>query len=916
MQDSYLKSINAAYIEELLERYQSNPESIDPTWRYFFEGLDLGSKRQNNAEWSQTVSSEAKVAELIHAYRENGRLEANINPLSEAPAHSPLLELGRFGLTDESLKKTFTAGNLLKLGPAPLSKIIEHLRDTYCSSIAVEYTHIGDLESRQWLQDRMESSRNREELTPETRKFVYRRLCESETFERFLHTRYVAQKRFSIEGGEALIPTLDRMIEVAGESGATQMILGMAHRGRLNVLHNTFGKKAEYILTEFEEDYEGSTTVGVGDVKYHMGHSADVKTRFGHDIHLSLAHNPSHLEFVNPVVEGMARSKQRALKDKERHKVIPVLIHGDAAFAGEGVVYETLNLSQVSGYRTGGTVHIVLNNQVGFTTYPESSRSTTYCTDLAMMLEVPIFHVNGDDPEALWFVAKLAMEYRQKFKKDVFIDLICYRRYGHNEGDEPAFTQPLMYGLIKNHASTREIYAQKLQTIGVANENDLQVPINDMIEKMTESQKITRTQKPRPFNSAYESKWKAFKPGTDNVGVKTSVAVDTLRFLGLKLCSVPANFKVHPKLERFLEARAKMVEEDTGVDFGTAEALAFASLLHENHPVRITGQDSERGTFSHRHAVLHDFENGKTYTPLSHIDPTQPEFIIRNSILSETGVLGFEYGWSLADPTALIIWEAQYGDFANVAQVIIDQFIVASEAKWQRSSGLVMLLPHGYEGQGPEHSSARLERFLQLCGDNNLQVCNFTKPSQLFHALRRQVKRNVRKPLVVMSPKSLLRHPRAISTLAELSEGSFEAVLDDPSKNLDRNKVNRVVLCSGKLFYELLDEKEKSALENVALVRLEQMYPWPEAELTALLKRYPKVKEIVWAQEEPRNMGAWTFVFNHWAGGLDSFQEKTGLPMIQYVGRTVAAAPATGGQKLHLNKQKQIVQGALGLAKG
>lgn len=918
MQESYLKSINAAYIEELLEKFQSDPESIDSTWRYFFEGLELGAKSNKtlNGEANLNVSSEAKVAELIHAYRENGRLAANINPLSEGSVETPLLGLARFGLTNVSPDKNFTAGNLLKLGPAPLTKILEHLRETYCSSIAVEYTHIGDHVSRQWLQERMEDSRNRENLTPETRHFIYQRLCESETFERFLHTRYVAQKRFSLEGGEALIPTLDRLIEVGGESGATQMVLGMAHRGRLNVLHNTFGKKAEYILTEFEEDYEGSQTVGVGDVKYHMGFSSDIKTRFGHEVHLSLAHNPSHLEFVNPVVEGIVRSKQRALKDKDRHKVIPILIHGDAAFAGEGVVYETLNLSQVSGYRTGGTVHIVLNNQVGFTTAPESARSTTYATDVAMMLEVPIFHVNGDDPEALWFVAKLAMEYRQQFKRDVIIDLICYRKYGHNEGDEPAFTQPIMYRQIKDHASTRELYAQKLLQGGMLSEVQVQAPIDQVIEKLTEAQKITRTQKPRPFNSAYESKWKNFKPGDVTDAIKTCVAPDTLKLLTMKICSVPGDFSVHPKLERFLEARSKMVENDTGMDFGMAEAMAFATLLHEGHPVRITGQDSERGTFSHRHSVLNDVQNGKTYTPLNNLGNDQAEFIVRNSTLSETAVLGFEYGWSLADPTALVIWEAQYGDFANVAQVIIDQFIAASEAKWQRSSGLVMLLPHGYEGQGPEHSSARLERFLQLCGENNLAVCNFTQPAQLFHALRRQVKRNFRKPLVVMSPKSLLRHPRAVSSMADLTEGSFMPVIDDPTPTLDRNAVNRIVLCSGKLFFELLEEKEKSKLDNVALIRIEQLYPWPEAELTQLLKRYPKVKEIIWAQEEPRNMGAWTHVFGYWAGTYANFQEKTGLPMIQYVGRTIAAAPATGGHKLHLHKQKLIVQTALGLVKG
>ncbi len=917
----YLKSINSDYIEELYTRFKENPDSVDATWRYFFEGMEMAPAaaptpmaESLSADQVSTLSSEAKVAELINAYRESGNFLAHIDPLSEPPKSHPLLELSRFELKAANLEKTYTAGKLIKIGPAKLSEIITKLKRTYASTIGVEYTHIGDSISRQWLQERMELSENRESLDLESQRFILKRLTESENFERFLHTRYVAQKRFSLEGGEALIPTLDRIIEYAGEVDAKEIIVGMAHRGRLNVLHNIFGKKAELIFTEFEENYESAETEGMGDVKYHMGFSSDITTRHGKPLHLSLAHNPSHLEFVNPVVEGIARSKQRAHKDKDRKKVIPIVIHGDAAFAGEGVVYETLNLSQVSGYRTGGTVHIVINNQIGFTTDPQSARSTTYATDLAMMLEVPIFHVNGDDPEALWYVARLAMEYRQEFKKDVFIDLLCYRKYGHNEGDEPAFTQPLMYQKIRNHASVRELYAKKLAADGRVSTEDAQKLVDDCVMKLAESQNITRTQRPRPFESSYENKWVGLKPsvaGSESQAVQTAVPEATLKLLGERLCKTPEAFHVHPKLVRFLEARLKSVQEAKGIDWGTGEALAFGSLLLENHPVRITGQDCERGTFSHRHSVLHDVENGEIFTPLNHLSETQAEYIVRNSTLSETAVLGFEYGWSLADPYALVIWEAQFGDFANAAQVIIDQFIVASEAKWKRASGITMLLPHGYEGQGPEHSSARLERFLQLCGENNLAVCNLTLPSQLFHALRRQIKRNFRKPLVVMSPKSLLRNPLAVSELKEFSEGSFRTVIDDPNPKVDADKIKRVVLCTGKIYFELWEEREKKSVpSDVAIVRVEQLYPWPTEDLATIFKKYSQVKEVLWVQEEPRNMGAWTHVFNFWAGGLGRFQDKAHNLPIHYVGRAAAAAPATGTHKTHHTTQHKIVHAA------
>ena len=928
----YLRSINADYIEELFARYSTDPESVDDTWRFFFEGMEMGAAAKaataaasgsNGVAGKATVavtasgstvdfSSEAKVASLINAYREMGRAIADIDPLTPPAQSHPLLDISNFDLKPTDLSRTFSAGRLIGMENATLSDIITRLREIYCSTIGVEYTHIQDPESRKWVQQRMESSRNREDLSRDERKYILRRLTESETFERFIHTRYVAQKRFSIEGGEALIPTLDRLIEVAADTGASRLVMGMAHRGRLNVLLNLFHKKAEYIFTEFEENFEGLDTRGVGDVKYHMGYSADIVTRHGKAMHLTLANNPSHLEFVNPVVEGIVRSKQRAHGDKERTQVIPLLIHGDAAFAGQGVVYETLNLSQLSGYRTGGTIHIVINNQVGFTADPESCRSTTYATDVAKMLETPIFHVNGDDPEALYFIAKLCMEYRQQFRKDVFIDLICYRKYGHNEGDDPTFTQPLMYRKIKDHPSTRELYARKLLAESIIAPEEIDAEIDRVNQELTASQKITRENRPRPFVSAFDSNWKTFHAAStaevDKL-VDTRFAATELVSLAEKLHKIPQGFHLHPKLVRFMDGRLAAVKEGKGIDWGNAEALAFATLITEGHVVRLTGQDAERGTFTHRHSVLHDVENGEKYTPLNTlVDTPIAGYVVRNSHLSETAVLGFEYGWSLADPTATVIWEAQFGDFVNGAQVIIDQFIVASETKWQRSSGLVMLLPHGYEGQGPEHSSARLERFLQLCGDNNIAVCNLTTPAQYFHALRRQMKREFRKPLIIMSPKSLFRHPLVVSDLKDLSEGEFHKVLDD--KTEQPRSIERVLLCTGKIYYDLLDEREKGGHKNTAIVRIEQLYPWATESLATILNRYPEAKDLRWVQEEPRNMGAWVYVFSQWAGGLDEFRERVGGRMLRYVGREVAAAPANGAHKQHASTQRKIVLAA------
>ena len=931
---SYLNSSNSNYIDQLFDQYCQDSDSLDPSWRYFFDGLALGSEStsadlvgdgaegqgRSRSTGSQLgeLQGEGRVFQLILAYREMGRLIAQVNPLVAAPVSVPALELSRFGLTPEDLSKTFSAGNFIGMGPAQLSDLIARLREIYCRSIAAEVQYIQNETERDWLQKKMESSRNLPHLDGATQKFILRRLTESETFERFLHTRYVAQKRFSIEGAESLIPMLDCMIEVGAELGVREFVMGMAHRGRLNVLTHVFGKKPEFIFTEFEGAYQADTSLGEGDVKYHMGFSTDHVTRAGHGVHLSLASNPSHLEFVNPVIEGAARAKQFQRQDQDRAQVVPIAIHGDAAFAGQGVCYETLNLSQLRGYGVGGTLHIVINNQVGFTTSPVDARSTPYSTDVAKMLDIPIFHVNGDDPEAVWAVAKLSLEYRQKFKKDVVIDLLCYRKHGHNEGDEPSFTQPLLYKAIKAHSSTRELYAEFLKKMTVIGPDEAQSWVDEITQSLMQAQARTRAEPPKPFVSVFEGKWKGMvRPSDEDIFKKVQTAVDEAALIALsrQLNRIPDGFKLHPKLNRFFEARQKAVEEGIGIDWGNGEALAYGSLLQEGYPVRLSGQDAERGTFTHRHAVLYDFETGESVTPLSRLKDAKALFEVYNSHLSETGVLGFEYGYSLTEPNALTLWEAQFGDFSNGAQVMIDQFIATSESKWQRMSGLTLLLPHGYEGQGPEHSSARLERFLQLCGRNNMTIGNFTTPAQFFHALRRQVKRNFRKPLVVMSPKSMLRNPMAVSRLKDFTETAFQEVLDDPAfgSDQDAKKVKRVLLCSGKVYYDLITERSNKKITDVAVIRVEQLYPWPAELLAEYVNRYSKTASVYWVQEEPKNMGAWSFVFSLWSGSLGLFQDKVGGRPLQYVGRDVGASPAVGSHKIHEKEQVTLIQKALSL---
>ncbi len=913
---SYLKSVNAEYIDEALNRYLKDPNSVDDSWRYFFEGIELGTElaalvKVTGAAPTPTAPSsdlmaEARVAELIRAYREYGRLLADIDPLHAPPSSHPALELSSFGLTNTDLTRTFHAAKFLGFsGPAPLIEIIARLKSAYCGTVAVEASMITDKTQREWIQNKIESGAARASLDSATRKRIHHRLSESESFERFLAAKYVAAKRFSIEGAEAAIPALDCVIETAADLGAKEFVIGMPHRGRLNILVHTMGKNPEFVLTEFEGNYHVDYSEGEGDVKYHKGYSRDFTTPNGKAVHLSLASNPSHLEFVNPVVEGIARAKQQILGDSARGQVVPILFHGDAAFAGQGVVYETINLAQLDGYATGGTIHFIINNQVGFTTSPKDARSTTYCTDLARMLEVPIFHVNGDDPEAVWNVAKLAIEFRQKFKKDVFIDMICYRRHGHNEGDEPSFTQPILYKEIKAHASTRELYGRKLVNDGVYKVEEEKAVIDTIMAKLSAAQQIAKAEAPHPAAPTLGGRWKGLKRGNeqDMLGAnpKTAVAAKTLIELATRINTFPPSFHLHAKLGRLFEGRLKAVQDGQGIDWGNGEALAFASILADGDGVRLSGQDAERGTFTHRHCALNDFETGEKYSPFNKVGEKQGVFSVHNSHLSETGVMGFEYGFSLGEPHALTLWEAQFGDFANGAQVIIDQFLCSGESKWSRMSGLVLLLPHGFEGQGPEHSSARLERFLQLSGRGNWSICNFTTPAQLFHALRRQLKREFRKPLVVMTPKSLLRLPAAVSSLSDFCDGSFQEVIDDFEAAQQAPKVRRVVLCSGKVFYDLAAEKAAKKHSDVAIVRVEQLYPWAASRVNAILTQYSNAKELFWVQEEPRNMGAWSHVL----------QQDIGGRAITYIGRDIGAAPAVGSDKLHKKEQLSLLEQAL-----
>ena len=926
--------INAGVVEELHARYQQSPLSVDEKWRVFFADLEPTNGRTNgspngNGTYAQAQVSapqvsapstypgrpasipvprqelldaaavQGRVYQLVNAYRASGHMHAHLDPLGPPPEPHDEFDLHRFDLSASQLDETFPTVGLAGLPPHVMFRsIIAHLRETYSGSIGVEFRHIEDVAAREWLQTKMESCRNRPTLAHEEVLRILTKLTDAENLEQFVHKNFVGSKRFSLEGAESMIAMLDLLVEEAGKHDVDEIVLGMAHRGRLNVLVNIMDKPPRELFAAFRDKHP-ERFVGGGDVKYHLGHSTDRVTGSGKSIHLTLAFNPSHLEFVNPVVEGRVRAKQDRRK---RKSVMPLLIHGDAAFIGQGVVPETLNMAGLEGYATSGTVHLVVNNQIGFTTLPEDSRSTRYCTDIARMMRVPVFHVNGEDPEAVIHVARLAIEYRQKFAQDVVIDMYCYRRYGHNEADEPRFTQPTMYAAIDKKPTIREVYFRRLLQSGHIDEaraNAIQAERKGALEQDLEEEKRGDYNNPP---AAMGGIWAPYSGGPDAATPEAATAVsrERLNELATKLAELPPGFTPNPKVfKTTIEARRDKVLSGASFDWGTAEHLAFASLVSEGHRVRLSGQDARRGTFTHRHAVLFDMHNGTRHTPLSTLGGAP--FEVWDSPLSEAGVLGFDYGYSLDCPDGLVIWEAQFGDFANGAQVIIDQFIVSGEDKWKRLSGLVMLLPHGYEGQGPEHSSARIERFLQLAAQDNIQVMNLTTPAQIFHALRRQVVRKWRKPLVIFTPKSLLRNPKAVSTVEDLSTGSFQKVIVDAS--VDPKSVTRVLLCSGKVYYDLVDAREKKGRKDVAILRLEQLYPLNGA-LDEALAPFGKDVPLVWVQEEPRNAGACYFLS---ANYLPNLKRPT-----QVVSRPAAASPATGSKASHDLEQQRLLDEALG----
>ena len=896
-----LDAIEAAY-----RRWQKDPASVDDSWRLFFEGFELGSDGAHPLSAAGgDAQAQAAVVRLIQAYRDLGHFLARLDPLSEPRKSHPQLELAAFGLDDADLDRTFHASNFLGLPQGKLREILAALKLTYCRTIGVEYTHIQDTAIRRWLQERMEPNLNQPQFSREKKLRILRQLYYAELFERFLHTRYVGQKRFSLEGAETLNPLLEAVVERAPDVGVREIVLGMAHRGRLNVLANLLRKPYEEIFAEFEENYLPEWSDGDGDVKYHLGFSSDRRTSGGGNLHLSLTPNPSHLEAVDPVVEGRTRAKQARFGDRERTAGLPLLIHGDAAFAGQGLVAETLNLSGLAGYTTGGTIHVIVNNQIGFTTAPADARSTVYCTDVAKMIQAPIFHVNGEDPEATVYLAELALDFRQTFHRDVVIDMFCYRRHGHNEGDEPAFTQPLMYGKIRERPTLSEVFTEQLILSGdltVAEHEAMVEKFQAKLQAAREESKAGNSVHGNGVQPSFSGQWQGLTPAYSHAPTATGVARAVLEEVAAALTRVPEQFHVHPKIARLLEQRREAVAKGQAVDWSLAELLAFGSLLLEGVPVRLSGQDSRRGTFSQRHAVLYDDRTGEPFAPLNALKPEQAPFQIYDSLLSEAAVLGFELGYALDAPNTLVLWEAQFGDFANGAQVIIDQFIAASQSKWKRDSGLVLLLPHGYEGQGPEHSSARLERYLQLCAEDNLQVCYPSSPAQYFHVLRRQMKRNFRKPLILMTPKSMLRLKAASSPVKDLVGGRFHEILDDTAA--DPGRVQKVVLCSGKVYYELLEQRAKSKEGGrVALVRLEQFYPLHEEAVRQLIGRYRKAKEWAWVQEESQNMGGWSFVEPR----LRTLLGKN----VAYVGRDASASPATGSRQIHLREQKELLEAAL-----
>ena len=909
---SLLHAGNAAFLDHLYQSYLDDPQQVDQRWREYFQTLDRAPSGGPSAsigasELSELADKQAKVLQLISAIRYRGHREAQLDPLElyERPT-VPDTRPEYYGFTDADMDRVFNTGSVyMRAAEAPLREIHSLLRDTYCGNIGTELTHFSSTEQKRWVQERLELARGRPSFDTEKKRDILHWVTASRKLEDYLHRKYVGQKRFSLEGGENLIPLLDEVIQRAGAQTVREAIIGMAHRGRLNVLVNILGKHPKVLFGEFEGKMEVGS--GSGDVKYHLGFSADIQTPGG-PIHLVLAFNPSHLEIINPVVEGSVRARQERRNDLERNQVLPILIHGDAAFAGQGVVTETLNLSETRGYGTGGTIHVIVNNQIGFTTSdPLDSRSTLYCTDVAKLVQAPIFHVNGNDAEAVVFIAQLALDFRMHFKKDVVVDLVCFRRWGHNEADEPLATQPMMYKKIREQHGPRKTYAEQLIAEGVIEPGEDERLSEAYFSALEENHVMSRP--PAEVHSAaFIADWTPYLATHWRDPADTALPIASVERLGLALCDFPEDFELHRSVKRIVDARREMARGERGIDWGFAENLAFASVLEDGYAVRISGQDSQRGTFFHRHSVFHNQKQRGTHTPLQHLRDGQPRFRVINSLLSEEAVLAFEYGFATAEPEALVIWEAQFGDFANGAQVVIDQFLSSCESKWSRFCGLVMFLPHGFDGQGPEHSSARLERYLQLCAEDNMQVCIPSTPAQMYHMIRRQTLRPYRKPLIVMTPKSLLRHRVAVSTREEFSDGGFQILIDDADVT-DPKQVTRLVLCTGKVYFDLLERRREHELDHVALVRVEQLYPFPEAELKAVLKRYPKANEVCWTQEEPRNQGTWFFMLSrrHLAGMLGKRHK------LSYAGRDYSASPAAGYLNVHLDQQRALVDTALGV---
>ena len=954
---SFLEGSNSSFIEELYLKYINNPEDVPQSWREFFDGLDEDqqiiqteiqgpswSPKKNNISqiidkvkisaednftkkelssngdlttrdgYEKEKEQSVKAIALIRAYRIRGHLIANLDPLGMMERkYLNELHPSNHGFQKEDYNKKIYLREYMDSKYATINEILSFLKKTYCSTIGAEYMHISDPNEKKWFRERMEKKENQLNFTNSGKKFILNKLIQAEGFEKFLAVKFVSTKRFGLDGGEALIPALEQIIKRGGHLGVKEIKIGMPHRGRLNVLANLLQKSYKRIFNEFAGEFGSSIVESAGDVKYHLGASSN-REFDGNLVHISLTDNPSHLEAVDPVVLGQTRAKQFFHKDKKRQKVVPILIHGDAAFAGQGVVAECFAMSGLRGHNTGGTIHIIVNNQIGFTTNPRFARSSPYPSDIAKMVEAPILHVNADDPEAVVHCARVAIEFRQQFNRDVVIDMICYRRWGHNEGDEPSFTQPLMYQKIRQHPTTLNIYGEKLIKEGTITAEEFDKNKKEFKNLLDEQLKTAKEYKPKL--EWFEGGWSRFRPekGKDKRGV-TGVTADTIKKIGKRITYIPEDFNAHPTIRKIFENKKKMFENGTGFDWATAEQLAFATLLEEGYPVRLSGQDSGRGTFSQRHSVLRDQKNNSYYTPLNNISKKQKRFEVIDSLLSEFAVLGFEHGYALSEPTTLVVWEAQFGDFANGAQVVIDQFIASGERKWSRASGLVMLLPHGYEGQGPEHSSARLERFLQLCAHENIQVMNCTTPANYFHALRRQIHRDFRKPLIIMTPKSLLRNKRCTSNIEDFNKkNTFHRILKDHAevggygliKLQEDKKIKKVVLCSGKIYFDLIEAREKIKNNKVLFIRIEQLYPFPVKTLAQELKKFKKNARFFWCQEEPQNMGAWNTARNYIEWTLDYIKAEN--RKVSYIGRQSAASPATGYLKKHLAQQKEIIE--------